>query len=195
MSCTWDEFLTGCNNAMAMYLVRSFCWKPSNVCMILSLYPMASESPGCYKPCGFSKASLPTAFELRHILDYYYGIIGNNTRFRRKSRRICSTRALWIICFKMKIISWNVQGMKNQALQEILFLKRMHKPNIMFILETMVSSTNIRWILPKTRFEQVVASKGWIILRNCIPFVKLQFNSILIWMTVHNDSDFQMHLL
>jgi len=56
----------------------------------------------------------------------------------------------------MKIISWNAQGMKktkNQALQEILFLKRMHKPNIMFILETMVSSTNIRWILPKTGFE------------------------------------------
>jgi len=56
----------------------------------------------------------------------------------------------------MKIISWNAQGMKktkNQALQEILFLKRMHKPNIMFILETMVSSTNIRLILPKTGFE------------------------------------------
>jgi len=42
---------------------------------------------------------------------------------------------------------------KNQALQEILFLKWMHNSNIMFILETLVSFINIRSILPKTGFE------------------------------------------
>jgi len=29
----------------------------------------------------------------------------------------------------------------------------MHKPDVMFILETMVSSTNIERILPKSRFQ------------------------------------------
>ena len=54
----------------------------------------------------------------------------------------------------MKIVSWNVQDMKySQVLQEILYLKRAHNSNIMFILETLVNSTNINSILPKTRFE------------------------------------------
>ena len=54
----------------------------------------------------------------------------------------------------MKIISWNIQGLKKtQALQEILFLQRLHKPDIMFILETLVNSANIERILPKTRFQ------------------------------------------
>ena len=50
----------------------------------------------------------------------------------------------------MKILSWNVQGMKkSQALQEILYLKRAHKPQIMFLLETLVNSTHISSLLPK----------------------------------------------
>ena len=54
----------------------------------------------------------------------------------------------------MKIVSWNVQGMKkSQVLQEILYLKRAHNPNIMFILETFVNSTNIKPILPKTNLS------------------------------------------
>ena len=54
----------------------------------------------------------------------------------------------------MRIISWNVQGTKKtQALQEILFLKRTHKPQIMFLLETLVNKANILDILPKLGFE------------------------------------------
>ena len=54
----------------------------------------------------------------------------------------------------MKIISWIVQGIKKkQALQEILFLKRLHNPNIMFILETLASSTNLSSILPQIGFD------------------------------------------
>ena len=88
ISCSWGEFLTFCNNAMVMYIISSFHWNPSNVCMIFSLYLMPSESLGCCKPCGFSKISLPIAFGYRHILDHYYWNIGNNTGFRRKSRTI-----------------------------------------------------------------------------------------------------------
>jgi len=42
---------------------------------------------------------------------------------------------------------------KKQALQEILFLQRLHKPDIMFILETLVNSANIEQILPKIGFQ------------------------------------------
>jgi len=55
----------------------------------------------------------------------------------------------------MKIISWNIQGLKKKALQEILFLQRLHKLDIMFILETLVNSANIERILPKIGFQQV----------------------------------------
>ena len=54
----------------------------------------------------------------------------------------------------MHIISWNVQGVKkSQVFQEILFLKRTHKPNVLLILETMVNKKNIVDILPKMGFE------------------------------------------
>ena len=54
----------------------------------------------------------------------------------------------------MRIISWNAQGMKkSQVLREVQFLKCVHKPNIMFILETMVNSKNVKTILPNTGFE------------------------------------------
>jgi len=45
----------------------------------------------------------------------------------------------------MKIVSWNVQGIKKlQALQELLFLIRTYKPDIICILETMVSEKHIK---------------------------------------------------
>ena len=54
----------------------------------------------------------------------------------------------------MRIISWNVQGTKkSQVLQEIFFLKRTHKPQIVFLLETLVNKKNILDILPKMGFE------------------------------------------
>jgi len=47
-----------------------------------------------------------------------------------------------------------VQGTKKtQALQELLFLKRTHKPQIMFLLETLVNKANILDILPKMGFD------------------------------------------
>jgi len=54
----------------------------------------------------------------------------------------------------MRIISWNVRGVKkSQVLQEILYLKRKHKPNIVFLLETMVNNRNIMNFLPKPGFD------------------------------------------
>ena len=54
----------------------------------------------------------------------------------------------------MRIISWNVQGpKKTQVLQEIFFLKRTYKLQIMFLLETLVNKKNILDILPKMGFE------------------------------------------
>jgi len=54
----------------------------------------------------------------------------------------------------MRIISWNVQGTKkSQVLQEIQFLKRTHKPQILFLLETLVNEKNILAILPKIGFQ------------------------------------------
>jgi len=54
----------------------------------------------------------------------------------------------------MKIISWNVRGAKKaQVLQEILFLKRMYQPQMIFLLETLVNKTNILQILPKMGFD------------------------------------------
>jgi len=40
----------------------------------------------------------------------------------------------------MKIISWNVQGAKkDQVLQEVKLLSQTHKPDMVFLLETMVN--------------------------------------------------------
>ena len=45
---------------------------------------------------------------------------------------------------RMKIISWNVQGLKGvQVLQEITFLLRIHKPNMLFLIETLVNESNL----------------------------------------------------
>jgi len=54
----------------------------------------------------------------------------------------------------MRIISWNVQGVKKaQVQQEVQFLKRTHKPQILFLQETLVNERNILAILPKLGFE------------------------------------------
>jgi len=55
---------------------------------------------------------------------------------------------------RMRIISWNVRGAKKtQVLQEIAFLKRTHKPQLLFLLETLVNRKNILQILPKLGFD------------------------------------------
>jgi len=44
----------------------------------------------------------------------------------------------------MRIISWNVQGTKKaQVLQKIYFQKRIHKPQIVFLSDTLVNKKNI----------------------------------------------------
>ena len=54
----------------------------------------------------------------------------------------------------MRIICWNVQGTKKtQVLQEIAFLKRTHKPQLIFLLETLVNKKNLLDILPKMGFD------------------------------------------
>ena len=54
----------------------------------------------------------------------------------------------------MKIISWNVQGLKGvQVMQEIKILNRIHKPNMLFLLETMVNEINLLRILSNLGFR------------------------------------------
>jgi len=54
----------------------------------------------------------------------------------------------------MKIICWNTQGVKKaQVLQEVKFLTNAHKPDLIFLLETLVNDTNICRILPQMGFE------------------------------------------
>ena len=54
----------------------------------------------------------------------------------------------------MKIISWNVQGLKKpQVVQEIFLLKRKFNPDILFLLETLVNEKNLLRILPTLGFD------------------------------------------
>ena len=55
----------------------------------------------------------------------------------------------------MKVISWNVQGAKKvQVLQELKLLSRIHKPDVLFLLETMVNEENIARLLPTLGYDQ-----------------------------------------
>jgi len=54
----------------------------------------------------------------------------------------------------MKILSWNVQGAKKiQVIQEVKFLIRTQKADMLFLLETMVNESNIKKILPLMGFH------------------------------------------
>jgi len=54
----------------------------------------------------------------------------------------------------MKNLYWNIQGIKKlQALGELNYLSRKHAPDLLFLLKTMVNSTNIQNILPKLGFD------------------------------------------
>ena len=53
----------------------------------------------------------------------------------------------------MKVIIWNTEGIKKaQALQELLFLTHSYKPDILFILETMVTDKHLQNILLRLGF-------------------------------------------
>ena len=54
----------------------------------------------------------------------------------------------------MKVLSWNIQGIKKpQALQELRLLKQTHKPDILFIVETLVTDSHLLRVLPKLGFD------------------------------------------
>jgi len=54
----------------------------------------------------------------------------------------------------MKVVCWNIQGIKKrQAISELKFLIKKHLPDLVFILETMVNTTNIQKILPQLGFD------------------------------------------
>ena len=55
----------------------------------------------------------------------------------------------------MKVICWNVRGAKKaQVLEEVKFLKRIHKPDIMFLIETLTNDSNSYNIIRRMGFRQ-----------------------------------------
>ena len=55
----------------------------------------------------------------------------------------------------MKVICWNVQGAKKyQFQQEVAFINRTIKPDILFLLETMVNEQNKKLIIRNLGFSQ-----------------------------------------
>jgi len=54
----------------------------------------------------------------------------------------------------MKIISWDVQGAKkSKVLEEVKFLQRTYKPDILFLIETMTNDKSTSQIIRKMGFE------------------------------------------
>ena len=54
----------------------------------------------------------------------------------------------------MKILSWNVQGVKKELFsEEIRFIQKSHQPDLVFLLETMVSEANTKRIIPRLGFH------------------------------------------
>jgi len=54
----------------------------------------------------------------------------------------------------MKVICWNVQGAKKvQVLEEVNFLKRLHNPDIIFLLETLTNDLNSKRIIQRMGFQ------------------------------------------
>ena len=54
----------------------------------------------------------------------------------------------------MKVLGWNVQGAKKcQLREEIKYLKTVHNPDLVFLLETMASESTTQNILPHLEFD------------------------------------------
>ena len=54
----------------------------------------------------------------------------------------------------MKIMAWNVQGAKkHQIREEVRVLKQVHKPDLLFLIETMVSEQTTRKIIVQLGFD------------------------------------------
>ena len=55
----------------------------------------------------------------------------------------------------MRVICWNSQGLKKpQVVPEVKFLIKSQKPDIMFLIETMINDVNVQKILPTFCFDQ-----------------------------------------
>jgi len=98
---------------------------------------MVSEEIRLAKPYTTSKAYYQTAFGLRTL---YSCLLSDDTvkmpsSFNKSVFTKIFFETILLRNFKMHIVSWNVQGTKkSQVLQEILFLKRTHKPQIVFFI-------------------------------------------------------------
>jgi len=54
----------------------------------------------------------------------------------------------------MKILAWNVQGAKKRHLaEEIRILQKVHQPDLLFLLETMVTEDNTKRIISRLGFQ------------------------------------------
>jgi len=92
----------------------------------------------------------------------------------------------------MKVLSWNIQGIKKpQALQELNFLKQTHKPDILFILETLVTDTHLVHILPKLGFDYY----EFVSLVNHAEGIAVLWNSVNIQASILSKSNRAIHLL
>jgi len=98
----------------------------------------------------------------------------------------------------MKIISWNVQGAKKAKVhEEVKFLQRSHKPDILFLIETMTNDRNTAQILPKMGFDNYdfispINHSGviWVLWNNNrIHASILRKDSRAIHMLVHDPSN------
>jgi len=89
----------------------------------------------------------------------------------------------------MKVICWNIQGIKKpQALQELLFLKHTQRPDILFILETLVTDKHLQTILPKLGFDFVSPT-------NHAGGIAVLWNSGSIHASVLSKTNRAIHLL
>ena len=92
----------------------------------------------------------------------------------------------------MKIISWNVQGLKGvQVLQEITFLLRVHKRNMLFLIETLVNESNLLRILPNLGF----AHFDYILPLNHSGGIAVLWNSDNILASVLSKEQRAIHML
>jgi len=54
----------------------------------------------------------------------------------------------------MKIVAWNVQGGKKcQIREELRYLKQVHQPDLLFLIETMTSENTTRQLIPHLGFD------------------------------------------
>jgi len=76
----------------------------------------------------------------------------------------------------MKIMAWNVQrAKKHQICDEIRVINQAHKPDLLFLIETMVSDQTTRKLIAKLGFEH-------------FDFVSPQNHSGGIWVLWNNAS-------